>query len=501
VNTPLRRVGIAMMVMVLLLMVNDMYVQVIKANAYSEDPHNKRTVLNEYNEQRGLILASNGQTLASSTPTNDSYKYLRQYAAGPAYGPVTGYYSLIYGTGGMERAEDSVLNGSDDRLFVRRLSDLITGRDPRGGNVELTIDPKIQTAAYNAMTQNGFTGAAVAIRPSTGEILALVDTPSFDPNPLASHDTPTQRKAWSAYNTPPSQPPLLNQPVSASYQPGSTFKLIVATTALQNGVDDENTQNLPADPKITLPGTSTTLSNFGGETCPDGSGGKVSMKSALAHSCNTAFATLAGQVGASAISAQAAKFGFGQGMQIPLNVVPSCVGPAAGGNCMNIQNGTPGLYQSGIGQQSVQETPLQNALVAATIANGGKEMQPQLVKAILAPDLSTVEGFTPEVMNSDVMSSQTADTLKDMMLASEQNSGSLNKEPQIQIASKTGTAEHGLDPKNSQPFGWYVAFAPNNDIAVAVVVTSGGSHNAQTIGAQVAAPVARIMINTSVGGG
>jgi peptidoglycan glycosyltransferase len=342
----------------------------------------------------------------------------------------------------------------------------------------------------------------VAIRPSTGEILAMTDTPSFDPNPLASHDSATQTKAWAAYN--PSGTtiaPLLNQSVSASYQPGSTFKLIVATAALNGGVDDENTNNLPADPKITLPGTSATLSNFGGETCPGGSGGKVSMKSALAHSCNTAFATLAGQVGAPALSAQAAKFGFGSGMQIPLTVVPSCVGPSTGGNCLNIQNGTPGLYQSGIGQQSVQETPLQNALVAATIANNGTEMQPQLVKSILAPDLSTIQGFTPQVMNSDVMSAQTAATLKDMMFASEQNSGSLNKLPNIQIASKTGTAEHGLDPKNSQPYGWYVAFAPNNDIAVAVVVTSGGTHNAQTIGAEVAAPIARIMINTAVGGG
>ena len=138
---------------------------------------------------------------------------------------------------------------------------------------------------------------------------------------------------------------------------------------------------------------------------------------------------------------------------------------------MNILNGTPGLYQSGIGQLNVQETPLQNAMVAATIANGGVEMQPQLVKAILAPDFSTIQGFTPQTMNNNVMSSQVASEITDMMEASEQNSGTVNKLPDLTIASKTGTAEHGNDPKNTQPYGWYVAFAPGKDVAVV-----GGGH-------------------------
>jgi peptidoglycan glycosyltransferase len=277
----------------------------------------------------------------------------------------------------------------------------------------------------------------------------------------------------------------------------------VATTALNNNTDDENTTNLPADPAITLPGTNTQLHNFDGETCPESVGGKVSMKTAIAFSCNTAFATLAGQVGAPALQAQASKFGFGSGVQIPLNAVAACLGPAAGGNCMNIQGGAPGLFQSGIGQRDVQETPLQNAMVVATIANNGTEMQPQLVKAILAPDLSTVQGFQAQPLNSDVMSPQVAAELKDMMEDSESHSGTLNKQPNISIASKTGTAEHGLDPKNSQPYGWYVAFAPadNPTIAVAVVVTSGGTKDAATVGAQVAGPVGRAMINAYVGGG
>ena len=502
-NTPLRRVSIAMMIMVVLLLANDTYVQVVKADSYRTNPFNTRVLDQEYSRPRGVIVTADGKTLlASSTATNDRLKYLRVYSNGPMYAPVTGYFSSFYGSVGIEKVENTILDGSDDRLFVRRLSDLITGHDLGGGNVELTIQPKIQAAAYNTMVQDGFSGAAVAIKPSTGEILAMAATPSYDPNKLASHDSATQQAAMKSYTPTSPSSPLLNQPISTAYPPGSTFKLVVASAALSAGADP-NANNLPASPKVTLPGTQTTLSNFDGETCPGGVGGQVSITDAIAHSCNTAFATLAGQLGAGAVSAQAAKYGFGAGMQIPLNVISSCMGPRAAGNCMNIQGGTPGVYQSGIGQRDVAETPLQNALIAATIANGGKEMQPQLVEALLAPNLSTVQGFTPQVMNDNVISPDVANSLKQAMLLSENNSGKLNKQPNIQIASKTGTAEHGPDPKHTQPYGWYVAFAPadNPQIAVAVVVTSGGNYDAATVGALVAGPVGRAMINAWVGGG
>ena len=502
-NTPLRRVGLAMMVMIVLLLANDMYVQVVKADSYRANPNNQRVVDDEYARQRGVIVTADGKTvLASSTPTNDRLKYLRVYGSGPMYAPVTGYFSSIYGSTGIEKEENSILDGSDDRLFVRRLSELITGKDLGGGNVELTVQPKVQAAGYHEMVQDGFTGAAVAIKPSTGEILAMVDNPSYNPNPLASHDTKTQTEAMNSYHPESSSSPLINQAISSTYQPGSTFKLIDASAALSAGADP-NANTLPAQSRIPLPGTSSaTLSNFDGETCPGGSGGKVSITDAIAHSCNTAFATLAGQLGAGAIAAQAAKYGFGSGMSIPMNVVPSCLGPRPD-NCMNIQGGAPAVYQSGIGQRDVQESPMQNALIAATIANGGREMQPQLVESLLAPDLSTIQGFSPQVMNDDVISPEVATDLKNAMLLSEKNSGTLNKDPNIQIASKTGTAEHGPDPKHTQPYGWYVAFAPANNpqIAVAVVVTSGGNLSAATIGAKVAAPIGRAMINADLGGG
>jgi peptidoglycan glycosyltransferase len=504
VNKPIRRVAILMMAMFVLLLANDSYVQVVEGSTWANSPYNLRKLYDQFAVQRGLITASDGTTLASSQATNDQLKYLREYPNGPLYAPVTGYYSVTSGAHGMEYAENSILNGTDNRLFVRQLSDLVTGGNPAGGGVETTIDPKVQAAGYNTMVQDGFTGAAVAIQPSTGQILGMVSVPSYDPNKLSSHDTAAAQAAYNGYAPNSITSPLINQVVSQSYAPGSTFKLVVASAALSNNVDDENTPNLPAAPKVTLPGTTTTLENYNGETCPQSVNGQVSMKTALAYSCNTAFASLAGQVGAANLSAQAAKYGFGNSkLSIPLGVVASCVGPSTGGNCLNIPNGVPGLYQSGIGQLDVQETPLQDAMIAATIANGGTEMQPQLVKSIMAPDMSVIQSITPQVLTSNVISPGVAGTLTQMMEASESHSGTANKNPNIQIASKTGTAEHGPDPKNVQPYGWYVAFAPatNPQIAVAVVVTSGGHKDLATVGAQVAGPVGRAMINAALGAG
>lgn len=499
----MRHVSLVMMVMVVLLLANDSYVQVLNAGRYANNPLNQRTLYDQYALPRGLITAADGSVLASSQATGDKLKYQRSYSDGPLYAPVTGYDMVASGPHGMEYAENSILNGSDDRLVLRRLSDLFAKGGEAGGTVQLTIDPKIQKAAYDTMVRNGFSGAAVAIQPSTGQILAMVSLPSYDPSKLSTHDTAAAQAAYQSYAPDSPTSPLINQAVAQAYAPGSTFKLVVSAAALSGNTDDENTANLPADPRITLPGATTTLENFDGETCPDSVGGQVSMKTALAFSCNTAFATLAGRVGATALTAQARKFGFGvNNLSVPLGVVQSCVGPNTSSGCLTVPNGLPGLYQSGIGQLDVQETPLQDAMIAATIANGGREMKPQLVKSIRAPDGSSIQDFGPQVLDSGAISSGVASTLTDMMVASESHSGTANKDPSVPIASKTGTAEHGPDPKNVQPYGWYVAFAPagNPQIAVAVVVTSGGHLDLATVGAKVAGPVGRAMINAALGG-
>ncbi|TVT60553.1 penicillin-binding protein 2 [Amycolatopsis rhizosphaerae] len=488
-NKPMRRVGIAMLVMVVLLLANITYIQVVKADDYRTDSRNQRVLLDEYARQRGSIVSQfDGQVLADVTATNDKLKFQRRYLNGPMYAPATGYYSVRYGSAGLERAEDDILNGSDPRLFVRRLSDMVTGRDPRGGNVQLTINPVVQQALYNAMTSHGYTGAAVAMNPKTGEILGMVSTPSYDPNPLTSHDGTEQQQAWSNYTKDPKNP-MLNRAISETYPPGSTFKLVVAAAELENGASpDTPVSNAP---NVTLPGTSTTLENYGGEVCPG-----TTFKDALAHSCNVPFATFAGQLGADKLRATAANFGIGMtNLTIPQKVVTSSLGDL---------DSTAALYQSGIGQRDVRLTPLQDCLLAATVANGGMAMKPQLVKKLLAPDLSDLEGFTPEELTGKpALSAANAEILKQMMEASEDNTKGLGKRADIKIASKTGTAEHGTDPKNTPPHAWYTAFAPADapQIAVAVVVESGGNRGLEATGGTVAAEIGRAAINAQLGGG
>jgi peptidoglycan glycosyltransferase len=488
VNTPVRRIAIAVMAMVLLLMANLTYVQVIKAGDYRDDPRNQRVLLAEYGRKRGQISAGN-EILADSVPTDDALQYQRQYPDGPVYAPLTGYYSVIYGASGLERATDSVLNGSDDRLFVRRLSDLITGRDPAGGNVVLTIEPDVQKAAYDALQSKGYTGSVVALRPQTGEILAMASTPSYDPSPLASHKAGDQKGAWSSLND-ADPPQLTNRAISQTYPPGSTFKLIDVAAALSSGRYDPQSP-LTAARQITLQGTNTTLQNFNGNQC--GSGDTATLRDALQRSCNTAFATLAADLGEQAIRDQATAFGIGQAVEpIPLTVQPSTVGDIPD---------VASLEQSAIGQRDVALTPLQNAMVVAAIANGGQVMQPHLVKEIQGPELQTVQTTDPDRIGQAV-DSGVARTITDLMVNNENSYSNSGKITGVQIAAKTGTAEHGADPKSTPPHVWYVAFAPAYDpqVAVAVMVENGGDrNNLEATGGLVAAPVGRAVIRAALG--
>ena len=492
-NTPLRRVGIAMLAMVVLLLANATYIQMIKADDYRADARNRRVLLEEYSRQRGKILTSDEVIIANVKPTNGSPQYQRVYENGPLYAPITGYYSLRYGSTGLEASENEILNGSDDRLFVRRLSDLITGRDPRGGNIVTTINSKAQNAAYEAMTSNGFTGAVVAIKPDDGQILAMVSTPSYDPNGLAVLDAAAQEQAWNSYQT--DAKPMLNRSIAENYAPGSTFKVITAAAGLADGKDKNSQVTTSAGINVINGDTncelsaSTCLANFSRSSCGDGT-----LITALAKSCNTAFAQLADQLGEEKLINQAAKFGVGQtDLKIPMSVVPSCVGPRA--QCMTIAD-RPSLFVSGIGQKDVRMTALENASVAATVANGGSRMRPQLVWKVLAPDLDEISGYDPDEVDQ-AMSGSDANELRDMMLESEKNTCKCANE--ANIASKTGTAETGADPKTTPPFAWYIAFAPaeNPQIAVAVVVES---KDVAATGGKLAAGVGRSTMNALVGG-
>ena len=492
-NTPLRRVGLAMLAMIVLLLANATYIQMVKADDYRADPRNRRVLLEEYSRQRGKILTSDKQIIANVKATGGTPQYQRVYENGPLYAPITGYYSVRYGATGLESSENEILNGSDDRLFVRRLSDLITGRDPRGGNIVTTINSKVQTAAFNEMQKNNFAGAVVAIKPDDGQILAMVSTPTYDPNGLASLEAAAQEQSWKSYQT--DAKPMLNRAISENYAPGSTFKVITAAAALADGKDKNSQVTTSAGINVINGDTncelaaSTCLANYSRSSCGDGT-----LQTALAKSCNTAFAQMADQLGEEKLVDQATKFGVGQlDLKIPMSVVPSCVGPRA--QCMTIAD-RPSLFVSGIGQKDVRMTALENASVAATVANGGSRMRPQLVQKVLAPDLDEISGYDSDEVEQ-AMSTGDANELRDMMLESEKNTCKCANEPNI--TSKTGTAETGADPKTTPPFAWYIAFAPANNPQIAVAVVVESKDQAAT-GGKLAAGVGRAAMNALVGG-
>jgi peptidoglycan glycosyltransferase len=474
VNAPLRRVAISVLVLFTLLIVNVNYIQVVRSDELRTNSSNTRQLAAEYDRERGSIVVA-GNEIALSVPTEGRLKYLRQYSAAELYAPVTGYYSLVYNKSGVEKAENDLLSGSDPRLTLRRLADLFTGRDPAGGNVELTLDPAVQQAAMTGL--DGVTGAVVALDPSTGAVLGLASTPTFDPNQLSSHDPAAIR----AYREQLTDDQTTNQAISERYSPGSIFKVVVAAAALASGDYTPDTA-VPAPDVLTLPGTSTTMENFNGESCNGGA--DQPLIDALTISCNTAFAQLGIDLGEDRVRDMAEAFGIDdEAFTMPLRVAPSTIGEIDG----DAQLGT-----TSIGQQDVQLTPMQAAMIAAAVANHGKLMKPYLVSQVQAPDLTVIDKTDPEQM-SQAVSPDVAAQLTEMMTSVVNNgTGRKARIDGVQVAGKTGTAENSADDHT-----WFIGFAPADDpkIAVAVFVRNGGR-----TGGDISAPIARSVIQAYLDG-
>jgi penicillin-binding protein A len=477
VNAPLRRVAISVLVLFTLLIVNVNVIQVVRSDELRSDGRNTRVLVEEYDSERGSSGAG-GTEIASSVPTDDQLTYLRQYANGPVYAPVTGYYSLVYGNAQMERAADDVLSGDDARLFTRRLADLFTGRDPAGGDVVLTLDPAVQETAMAGL--EGVTGAVVALDPSTGAVLGMASTPTYDPNQLSSHE-PAAIRDYAAQLDGREVDPRLNRAINARYEPGSIFKVVVSAAALSSGQYTPDTV-IPAPQELVLPGTRTALENFGGSACDPS--GRQSLLEALTISCNTAFAQLGIDLGEDRVREMAEAFGIGgDPLEIPLPVSESTLGEIETDAALGV---------SSIGQQDVQLTPLQAAMIASAVANDGTLMSPYLVDQVRAPDLSVIDQTDPEEL-SEPISADVADQLTEMMTSVVENgSGRRARIPGVTVAGKTGTAENAGPDHN-----WFIGFAPADDpqIAVAVFVANGGG-----TGGDVSAPIARDVMQAYLDG-
>ncbi|GAA1980790.1 penicillin-binding transpeptidase domain-containing protein [Isoptericola halotolerans] len=486
-NTTTRRLASIVMVMFLTLLVSTTWIQFFAADRLNSDPRNARALYAQFGTDRGPIVVD-GEAVASSVPSDDEWNYQREYERGRLYAPLTGYYSLVSGTSGIERAENDFLAGSADALWVERVQNLLTGSDPQGSAVELTVDAAAQEAAWDALGDQR--GAVVALEPSTGKILAMVSKPTFNPNDLATHNTGEANEAYLNLLNDENQP-LLSRATATTQPPGSTFKLITAAAALESGDYAPDTV-VDAPSTYTLTGTRTDVGNFGGTSCA--SSGQMTLADAMRISCNTAFLDLGGDLGAEAMNEQAEKFGFGSGYDVPFSTAASQYDPDPD------EMSTAQVELSGIGQGSVTSTPLQVAMVSAAIANGGEVMAPYSVDTIRDAELQVVSETRPS-SNGRAISEETASQLTDMMVSVvEDGSGTTAQIPGVTVAGKTGTAQHG--DNSAPPHVWFTGFAPADDpqVAVAVLVEEGGTLGGSATGGRVAAPIAKAVIEAVLNG-
>ncbi|MBB4072093.1 peptidoglycan D,D-transpeptidase FtsI family protein [Canibacter oris] len=471
-NKQLKHVSRAVFVMFLALFVALTTIQVVNADSLRAHELNRRTLLNSYQVERGSILVEN-TPIAISVPSDDEYRFYRQYPQGELYAPITGYFSHYQGSTGIESALNKQLSGTAENQFFTRIGRILSGQDPQGSSVQLTINPAAQQAAADALKD--LKGAVVAMDPTTGEILALASSSSYDPNLLSGHDNATIIENYQQLLEDPNQP-LANRAIAGDlYVPGSTFKILTTAAALESG--KYNLQSTFPDPaSYQLPNSTVSVHNAWNGVCGDGN--QASLETAFIKSCNIPFAELTNQMDASALPQIASKFGFEQQLEIPLQVTPSSIGKPVDG---------AQLALTSIGQFDVRVTPLQMASVTAAVVNQGERVQPNLVRDIITPDLRSEYTYRTESLGQAVKP-ETAAALKSVMTKSVTDPQGLAHQAAIAnatVGGKTGTAEVGLDANgNPLPYNlWFTGFAErgNKKVVVAVVVEESGGplHNYQ----------------------
>ncbi|MFF4603823.1 peptidoglycan D,D-transpeptidase FtsI family protein [Streptomyces sp. NPDC001339] len=476
-NKPLRRVAIFCGLLVLALLVRVNWVQFVDGDKLKNDPNNRRVAIARYSIPRGNIIVGGKAVTGSTTTDSGDFKYKRTYKNGTMWAPVTGFASQAFDANQLEKLNDGILTGTDDRLFFSRTVDMFTGTKQKGGNVVTTLNAKAQQAAFKGLGNNK--GAVAAINPETGAILALASTPSYDPSSFAGMSD-KDAKAYNALQKKNNaDDPMLNRALRQTYPPGSTFKVVTAAAALENGlytdVDAKTNSPLP----WTLPDTTRELKNEGNIPCEN-----ASLREALRWSCNTVFGKVSADLGNKKMKAEAEKFGFNDSkIDTPVRASAS-IFP---------KDNRPQNAQAGIGQASNRATPLQMAMVASAVANNGKLMKPYMVEQLVAPNLNVVQQHTPQEM-SRPLSPENAQKVQSIMeTVVEKGTGTNAQIPDVTVGGKTGTAQHGENNKDN-PYAWFISYAKTDKgspVAVAVVIEGSDTLRDDIAGGKLAAPIAK----------
>lgn len=445
------------------LMVYLTYFQIKISPELLSNPYNTRAIIEEEKVKRGNILDRSGNILVYSEKDPKDETYDIKYNDGRIFAPIIGYSSSKYGNTGIEAYYNRDLLGLRINKPIDILRMELIGKSKYGNNLLLTVDSKLQKTAYDSMGNN--VGAVVVMNPKTGEILSMVSKPTFDPA-IIDED-------WKALNDPKSGHPLVNRATDGLYAPGSTFKIITATSALEN-ISDIEKQIFNCKGYVMVNGFK--LSDFQGE-----SHGRVDIKDAFKYSCNSTFARIGLEVGADKLVKTADDFGINSPLNFDLSASESTL--------PKIKNEVE-LAESAIGQGRVLTTPLMMAMITSTIANNGVMMQPYIVQSIINPQGKIVSETSPKKYLNPV-SEDISQKMKNMMISVvNEGTGTAAGISGVQVAGKTGTAQTSKGDN-----AWFVGFAPaeNPTVAVAVIVENGKT------GGSTAAPIAQKIFKTYFG--
>ncbi|PZT69800.1 penicillin-binding protein 2 [Streptomyces sp. SW4] len=483
-NKTIRRASVFTLLLVFALLVRATWVQFYDGQALADDKENRRNAIETYAEPLGNIIVAGESITGSARTEGGDLAYKRTYKNGELYAAVTGFASQAYAPTQLEGIYEDVLNGTDPRL--KTVMDTITNRRAEPGNVVTTIDPAVQKAGYEALGDTK--GAAVAIDPKTGRILAVVSTPSYDPGSLAGANTAGE--AWERLTEDPDKP-LTNRALRQPLPPGSTFKLVVAAAALEDGLYGSVDERTDSPDPYTLPDTVTDLTNEN----PAAPCENATIRTALQYSCNNVFAKMAVDLGQDKVRAMAEKFGFNDETQdVPVRAYTS-VYPKD----MN----RPSTALTGIGQFDVTATPLQMAMVSAAIANGGELVSPHMVSQITDSGGDVLQDYS----DADAKRIVGADTARQLQSAMQtvvqKGTGSNAQIPGATVGGKTGTAQHG-ENNSKTPYAWFTSYAASGssdrEVAVAVIIEQSDAARSEVSGNGLAAPVAKAMMEAALAG-
>ena len=476
------------MVMMLLfgaVLVQAANIQFRQAKKLATDPKNPRNVEARRSLGRGDIRAGDGSVLAHSikTPTG-VYKYQREYPTGALMGQITGFDSPIYGRFGIEAQYNSLLSAHAQP--ARSLSQILSPTTSTD-SVALTILPSLQNLAAQQLA--GRNGAVVVLNPANGAVLAMYANPTYDPTPLAAPSTKAEQDAWAAYQVKDAAgyAPLVALTYQRSFPPGSTFKVVTSATAYDYR-PDLATKYYPDASSIALPNTNLRLQNFGGGTC----GGTVAIM--LPPSCDTGFAELGMDLGGDLMWKQATEFGFDSRPPLDLPGVAASNFPTP----ESLKNNGAFLAYDAIGQHDVTATALQNALVAAAIANNGIVMTPHLLREVRDKEGNLVQRYQP-LKWLTATTPETAAQISVLMqqVVTQGTAAGVGFLPANEVAAKTGTAQTAAGAVNTSTDDWMIAFAPASHPTVAIAVILPDQALSGT-GAEVAGPVMKCMIQGSL---